>query len=43
MVGRAGGITTGPGYSYNETMEVKNSILLNSLYRDAFQRKLAPD
>jgi hypothetical protein len=36
MVGVRWGDNYGNGYSYNSAAEVKNSILLNSLYRDAF-------
>ena len=36
MVGVRWGDNYGPGYSYNPAMEVKNSLVLNSLYKDAF-------
>ena len=36
MVGVRWGDNYGPGYSYNGSMEVKNSLVLNSLYKDAF-------
>ena len=36
MVGVRWGDNYGGGYSYNGSMEVKNSFVLNSLYKDAF-------
>ena len=36
MVGVRWGDNYGSGYGYNGSMEVKNSIVLNSLYKDAF-------
>ena len=36
MVGVRWGDNYGPGYGYNGSMEVKNSFVLNSLYKDAF-------
>ena len=36
MVGVRWGDNYGPGYTYNPTHEVKNSIVLNSLYKDCF-------
>ena len=36
MVGLRWGDNYGTGYAYNGSMEVKNSIVLNSLYKDAF-------
>ncbi len=36
MVGVRWGDNYGDGYSYNGSMEVKNSFVLNSLYKDAF-------
>lgn len=36
MVGIRWGDNYGAGYVYNGSMEVKNSIVLNSLYKDAF-------
>ncbi len=36
MVGVRWGDNYGAGYVYNGSMEVKNSLLLNSLYKDAF-------
>ena len=36
MVGVRWGDNYGPGYTYNPTHEVKNSIILNSLYKDCF-------
>ncbi len=35
-VGVRWGDNYGPGYSYNGSMEVKNSLVLNSLFKDAF-------
>ena len=42
MVGVRWGDNYGSGYSYNATMEVKKSLLLNSLYRDAFSYNWHP-
>ena len=42
MVGVRWGDNYGSGYSYNATMEVKNTLLLNSLYRDAFSYQWHP-
>ncbi len=36
MVGVRWGDNYGPGYSYNGSMEVKNSVVINSFYKDAF-------
>ncbi|MEI7908181.1 MAG: hypothetical protein WCK77_00965 [Verrucomicrobiota bacterium] len=36
MVGVRWGDNYGSGYAYNGSMEVKNSFMLNSLYKDAF-------
>ncbi len=36
MVGVRRGDNYGPGYSYNGAMEVKNFLVLNSLYKDAY-------
>ncbi len=42
MVGVRWGDNYGSGYSYNGSMEVKNSFLLNSLFRDAFSGQWHP-
>jgi hypothetical protein len=42
MVGARWGDNYGSGYGYNATMEVKNSFLLNSVYRDAFSGNWHP-
>jgi hypothetical protein len=42
MVGVRWGDNYGPGYSYNAAMEVKNSIVLNSWFRDAFSGNWHP-
>jgi hypothetical protein len=42
MVGVRWGDNYGSGYSYNGSMEVKNSLLLYSLYRDAFSGQWNP-
>ena len=36
MVGVRWGDNYGPGYTYNPTHEVRNSLVLNSLFKDAF-------
>ena len=42
MVGVRWGDNYGNGYNYNGTMEVKNSFVLNSFYRDAFSGQWHP-
>jgi hypothetical protein len=42
MVGVRWGDNYGSGYSYNGSMEVKNSIMLHSLYKDAFSGNWHP-
>jgi hypothetical protein len=42
MVGVRWGDNYGSGYSYNASMEVKNSILLHSFYKDAFSGNWHP-
>lgn len=42
MVGVRWGDNYGSGYSYNGSMEVKNSVLLHSLYKDAFSGQWHP-
>ena len=42
MVGVRWGDNYGSGYSYNGSMEVKNSLLLHSLYKDAFSGQWHP-
>ena len=42
MVGLRWGDNYGSGYSYNATMEVKNSIVLNSWFKDAFSGNWHP-
>lgn len=42
MVGVRWGDNYGSGYSYNAAMEVKNSIVLNSAYKDAFSGQWHP-
>ncbi|MES2570124.1 MAG: right-handed parallel beta-helix repeat-containing protein [Verrucomicrobiota bacterium] len=42
MVAARWGDNYGSGYNYNATMEVKNSLLLNSLYRDTFSGQWHP-
>ena len=42
MVGVRWGDNYGSGYSYNGAMEVKNSLILNSLYHDAFSGQWHP-
>ncbi|MEK0449482.1 MAG: hypothetical protein RL088_1750 [Verrucomicrobiota bacterium] len=42
MVGVRWGDNYGSGYNYNGTMEVKNSLLLNSMYKDAFSGQWHP-
>jgi hypothetical protein len=42
MVGVRWGDNYGSGYSYNGSMEVKNSVVLNSLYKDAFSGQWHP-
>ena len=42
MVGVRWGDNYGSGYSYNGSMEVKNSFVLNSLYKDAFSGQWHP-
>ncbi|MDB6171657.1 MAG: hypothetical protein JWL59_968 [Chthoniobacteraceae bacterium] len=42
MVAVRWGDNYGPGYNYNATLEVKNSLLLNSIYRDTFSGQWHP-
>ncbi len=42
MVGVRWGDNYGSGYSYNGAMEVKNSLLLSSIYKDAFSGQWHP-
>jgi hypothetical protein len=42
MVAARWGDNYGSGYSYNATLEVRDSLLLNSLYRDAFSYQWHP-
>ena len=42
MVGVRWGDNYGSGYSYNGSMEVRNSLILNSFYRDAFAGQWHP-
>lgn len=42
MVGVRWGDNYGSGYNYNATMEVKNSFVLNSLFKDAFSGQWHP-
>ena len=42
MVGVRWGDNYGSGYSYNGSMEVKNSLILHSLYKDAFSGQWHP-
>ena len=42
MVGVRWGDNYGSGYSYNAAAEVKNSIILNSIFRDAFSGQWHP-
>ncbi len=42
MVGVRWGDNYGSGYSYNGSMEVKNSLILNSIFKDAFSGQWHP-
>jgi hypothetical protein len=42
MVGVRWGDNYGSGYNYNATMEVKNSFVLNSHFKDAFSGQWHP-